>query len=150
MMRWLAGLAAVLLLPACGDGSGRPRDGRDPAGTPAGQVPSVRIISPESGASSTEGSTIPIEAVVIDPNGVVLRVDFYDDNRLIGSASSPPYIISYRRLRARTHLLCAVAVDFDGVPFASPPVTLFVVRGDGDDDDKGDDKDDRRGDDRKD
>ena len=97
-----------------------------------GQPPSVRIISPDSGATRSEGSKIAIKAAVTDPDAVIVRVDFYDDNRLIGSKSKPPYTITYERLKAGTHELCAVAVDVDGIPAASPPVTLFVVRGDGD------------------
>ena len=134
MKRWIGGLAAVLLLPACGDGTSR--HARDPGGTSdgsgAGQLPSVRIISPDSGATFPERATMTLEAAVTDPNASIVRVDFYDDNRRIGGASSPPYLFTYGPLKAGTHLLCAVAVDIDGIPFASSPVTVFVVRGDGD------------------
>jgi hypothetical protein len=94
--------------------------------------PSVRIISPESGATRSEGSKVTIKAVVADTDAVVVRVDFYDDNRLIGSRSKTPYTLTTERLKGGTHELCAVAIDSDGNPTASPPVTLFVVRGDGD------------------
>ena len=145
MMRWIAGLAAVLILPACGGHSGS--DGRESVGAPTdpgtGQLPSVRIVSPESGASVSEGSTITIRAEVTDPGAAVARVEFYDENQLIGSASSPPYTLSYGRLKAGSHRLCAVAVDGDGNTMASAPVTLFVVQGDGGDHDDG-----RRGHDR--
>jgi hypothetical protein len=136
MIRWIAALGAALLLPACGDGPGGQSApeaaGQAPAAVGTGQPPSVRIISPESGAARSEGSKITIKAVVTDPDAVVVRVDFYDDNRLIGSRSKTPYTITYERLKAGTHELCAVAIDVDGNPTASPPVTLFVVRGDGD------------------
>ncbi len=149
MMRWVAGLAAVLLLPACGDGgsNGPPAtvaDGGDPAASPAvtgsGQLPSVRIVSPDSGSSASDGSSLTIHAVADDPNAALVRVDFYDDNRLIGSDSSAPYALVYRRLDAGTHVLCAVGIDKEGAPYASTPVTLFVVRGDLDDDKKKRDK----------
>lgn len=137
MMRWIAALGAALLIPACGDGPGsHTATEANLQGT--GQPPTIRIVSPESGATRTEGSKVTIEAVVEDPDAAVARVDFYDDNRLIGSKSKPPYTLSYGRLKAGIHLLCAVAVDVDGVTAASSPVTLFVVRGDGDDDKKGD------------
>jgi len=142
MIRWIAGLVAVLLLPACGDGGGSPSganaEGRDPTAPSAGQPPSIRIVSPDSGSSSSEGSTITIRAVATDPDAAIVRVEFYDDARLIGSRSSPPYTISYRRLEAGTHQLCAVAIGIDGIPAASTPVTLFVVQGKGDDQDAGD------------
>jgi hypothetical protein len=132
MMRWIAGLGAALVLPACGDGSGSRAAQTDPASLAPGQAPAVRIISPDSGATRESGSKVTIHAVVEDAGAVIARVEFYDDNRLIGTKSDPPYIITSGRLKAGTHELCAVAVDFDGTPTASAPVTLFVVRGDDD------------------
>jgi len=140
MMRWLAGRAAALLLPACGDGW-RNRNAGGSNGPGSGQLPRIRISTPDTGASVPEHSKITIEAEVTDPNAVVARVDFYQDNRGIGSAGSPPYTLSYA-LKKGAHQLCAVAVDFDGVPVASPPVTVFVVKGDGHKDDDKDDKED--------
>ena len=134
MMRWIAALGAALLIPACGDGPGS-SSSTEAGSQSTGQPPSIRIVSPESGATRREGSKITIEAVATDPNAAIARVDFYDDNRLIGSKAKPPYTITYGRLKAGTHELCAVAVDPNGIPFASPPVTLFVVRGDRDDED---------------
>ena len=113
--------------------------GREPTGGGT-QALSVRIVSPDSGATRPEGSRITIHADVTDPNDAVVRVDFYDDNRLIGSKSKPPYTLSTGRLKAGTYVLCDDDVDVGGNPSASPPVTLFVVLGDGDDDD--DKKDD--------
>jgi len=140
-MRWIAGLAAALLLPACGGGGGS-HNGHDPVGTPddggTSQPPSIRIISPASGATSPERSTIDIQAELSDPGAAVARVDYYEDNRRIGSASTPPYTLSYGPLKAGAQLLCAVAVDIDGnLVVASPPVTLFVLKGDGHDHDDG-------------
>lgn len=135
MMRWIAGLGAALLLPACGGGgSGKSSvatpDGSDPGGAP--QLPAVRIISPDSGTSVPEGSTVTIQAEVTDPNASIERVDFYDNNQRIGSASSPPYELSYGKLKSGGHQLCAVGIDNEGNTIASSPVTLFVVQGDGD------------------
>ena len=140
MMRWIAGLAAVLLLPACGEGPGsrnsaEPDPAASPGGPATGQPPTIRIIRPESGASAPEGSTITIEAALGDPNADIARVEFYDDNQLIGSTSSPPYVLSHGPLKSGTHDLCAVAVDRAGVTAASSPVTLFVLKGDGHDHD---------------
>lgn len=141
MMRWLAGLAAVLILPACGDGSGKPfgsgsggRGSAGPDGPGGGQVPTVQLVSPASGTSASAGSTLTLQAAVTDPNGVIARVDFYDDNRRIGTAADPPYTMTTGPLKAGTHELCAVGVDFDGTIVASAPVTLFVLK-DGRDDD---------------
>jgi len=135
MARWIVGLAAVLLLPACGGGgsSDRPDPVGTSAGAGAGQALSVRIISPASGATSPEGSTITIEAELSGPTDAVARVDFYQDNRRIGGVSSPPYVLSYGPLKEGASELCAGAVDSEGnAEAASSPVTLFVVQGTGD------------------
>jgi hypothetical protein len=138
-IRWIAGVAAVLILPACGDGSGKPfADSQDPgsSGAGSGQLATIRIIRPDSGATASVGSSVTIEAEVTDPKASIDRVDFYDNTKKrIGSVSRPPYVLSYGRLKAGAHQLCAVGVDFEGTIVSSPPVTLFVVRGNGDDGD---------------
>lgn len=150
-IRWVAGLAAALLIPACGGGSGRPFAGNStggdsggaPSGAGNGQLVTIRLVSPASGSSASAGSTVTLQAEVSDPNSVVARVEFYDDHQRIGSDEDPPYTLSYKHLKAGTHQLCAVAVEFDGRTVASAPVTLFVVQGSGDDHD--DDEDDGHG-----
>ena len=137
MKRWIAGLSAALLLPACGDGTTADVDGRNPA-VPAdigsGQSPVVRIVSPASRATFQEGGTVTIQAVAADPNAVLARVNFYDGDRLIGGKSAPPFLVAYGGLTAGSHILTAVAIDIEGITSVSPPVTIFVVQRGGDDD----------------
>lgn len=138
MRRWIVGLSAALLLPACaGDGSTADVDGRNPAipsEVGSGQSPIVRIVSPAPRATFQEGGTVTIQALAVDPNAVLARVNFYDGDRLIGGKSAPPFLVAYGGLTAGSHILTAVAIDIEGITTVSPPVTIFVVQRGGDDD----------------
>jgi hypothetical protein len=137
MKRWIAALTAALLLPACGDGTTADVDGRNPtipADLGSGQPPVVRIVSPAPRATFQEGGTVTIQALAVDPNAVLARVNFYDGDRLIGGKSAAPFLLAYGGLTAGTHILTAVAIDIEGITSVSPPVTIFVVQRGGDDD----------------
>lgn len=145
MLRWIAGLSAALLLPACGTGSSTDVDGRNPAVPAAlgsGQPPFVRIVSPAPRATFQEGGTATLQAVAADPNAILARVNFYDGDRLIGGKSAAPFVVAYGGLAAGSHVLTAVAIDIEGISSVSPPVTIFVVqRGMEEDDEDVDDTD---------
>jgi len=130
-------MAAVLLLPACGDGSSADVDGRNPAVPAAlggGQPPIVRLVSPAPRATFQEGGTATLQALASDPNAVLARVNFYDGDQLIGGKSAPPFVVAYGGLTPGSHVLTAVAIDIEGITSVSPPVTIFVVRRGAEDD----------------
>jgi chitinase len=130
MLRWAAGLSAILLLPACGSGS-PDAEGRHPEVPPtlgSGQPPFVRIVSPGPRTSVPEGSTITVQAVAGDPNAILARVDFYDGERRIGGKLTAPYVVALGGLDAGSHVLTAVAIDLEGITTVSAPVTVFAVK----------------------
>ena len=130
MLRWIAGLSAVLFLPACGSGlpDAEERNSQVPPALGSGQPPFVHIVSPGPRTSVPEGSTITIQAVAGDPNAILAVVNFYDGDRLIGGKSAAPYFVSLGSLTEGTHVLTAVAVDIEGITAVSNPVTVFVVK----------------------
>src|SRR5215831_3312850 len=102
MRRWIAGLAAAVLLPACGDGS-KSQSASDVNGPPppdttgalgTGQPPFVRIISPGPRTKCHEGATVLLQAVAVDPNSLITRVNFFDRDRLIGGKSTVPFTVA--------------------------------------------------------
>jgi hypothetical protein len=139
-------LFAAFAVPACGGGSGgsqAPDAGSavgiatisgpeaNQTGLGGGRLPLVRIISPTSGSSCHEGATITIQAVAVDPDAIIARVDFYDGSMLIGSRLVAPYNVPWGGVKAGAHVLTAVAFDITGVSGASLPVTIFAIaRGD--------------------
>jgi len=82
--------------------------------------PTVRITEPSNaltyltygGASEIEPLTV--SATASDPDGTVVRVDFYKDDELLGSLSEAPYTIVVDNLSKGEHQIRAVAVDDEG------------------------------------
>lgn len=82
--------------------------------------PTVRITEPSNaltyltygGASEIEPLTV--SATASDPDGKVVRVDFYKDDEHLGSLSEAPYTIVVENLSKGEHQIRAVAVDDEG------------------------------------
>lgn len=72
--------------------------------------PFIAFVGPAAGASLR--GRIHIEASASDESGVQ-RVDFFDDNHLIGSAGNPPYAIDWdsSSMNSGEHVLIAQAYD---------------------------------------
>jgi hypothetical protein len=147
--RILLGVAVAFLVPACGGGGSSQAPGAASAvgsgltsgpganqtGLGGGRLPLVRIISPTSGSSCPEGSTVTLQAVAVDPDAIIARVDFYDGSDLLGSRLVAPFNLAWGGVKAGSHVLSAVAFDITGASGASLPVTIFAVaRGAGEDD----------------
>src|SRR5438552_184686 len=93
----------TVLIPACGGrGSGtKPVStgtGGNPGGGPvAGNVaPTVAIVSPTSGTSILQGTSIPIRTAVSDPDGTVVRVVFLNGSTVIGAATQAPFAFTWQ------------------------------------------------------
>ncbi|HVE41164.1 MAG TPA: Ig-like domain-containing protein [Planctomycetota bacterium] len=156
--RLLLVLFGAFVVPACGGGGGgsqAPDVGTavgiatingpeaNQTGLGGGRLPLVRIISPTPGSSCHEGATITIQAVAVDPDAIIARVDFYDGSILLGSRLVAPFNLAWGGVKAGAHVLTAVAFDITGVSGSSQPVTIFAVaRGDENEDQ---DDDVRRG-----
>ena len=144
MGRWngrlLLLLGAALLIPACRDQPSAPAPSEAEA-PPEGatveisQPPFVRIISPGPRSQVPEGSTITLQAVAVDPDTDILRVDFFDGTSPIGGLWSPPFIVAWGGLTRGTHLVTAVAIDVEGVTTVSAPITVVVTGPQGEEDD---------------
>lgn len=142
--RILVLLGAALLMPACdgggsssGSGAGAApdssTDAAQQAGLGGGQPPFVRIITPASGSSCHEGATINLQAVAVDPDTAIVRVEFFEGARLLGARTAPPFIFAWSGASPGSHILTAVAFDVSGQSAGSAPVTVFVIaRGDDD------------------
>ncbi len=89
--------------------------------------PSVRIISPATNRNLSQPAAITISADAADTDGTIVRVEFYADNILIGTATSQPYAILWSSATANhTYTLTAKAFDNAGAVTVSAPVTITV------------------------
>jgi Bacterial Ig domain len=97
------------------------------ASTPGNVPPAVVLLDPISGSSFTAPATVAIAASATDIDGVVARVDFYQGDQLVGSATTAPFTITWGDVTAGTYSLTAVATDDGGATSSSAPVTLTVT-----------------------
>lgn len=95
------------------------------------ELPTVTISSPASGAVFAEGGSLTIEALASDPDGSVLRVDFYVDGSLLGSDEDAPYSMNWDGLEAGPHTIAVQAVDNFGEASAlvEAPVGVLFAEG---------------------
>lgn len=82
--------------------------------------PTVRITTPSGGLTyltyggPSEIPPLTIQATAADPDGKVVRVDFYNGKELIHTSSAAPYTCVVEGLSKGEHQIRAVAVDDEG------------------------------------
>ena len=89
-------------------------------------APAVSLVSPANGALFTNPGPITLEATATDADGDLARVDFYAGANLIGTATAPPYAITWPNGAAGTHTLTAQATDGQGFTTRSAAVSVVV------------------------
>lgn len=90
----------------------------------AGSVlPVVSLISPVNNTRYNTGETVTIQASAVDYSGSIVRVDFYQDDQLIGSDDSAPYSMTWTPGDG-TYTLSAKAVNSAGKTGTSKTVTV--------------------------
>lgn len=93
------------------------------AGSAQGQL-SVRVTSPEMNADVGAAPNIVLAADANAPGSVIARVEFFDGNKLIGSATQAPFKTMYRPGKTQlNYWISARATDNAGRSVVSPPVT---------------------------
>ena len=88
-------------------------------------APNVSITSPAANASFRQGQEISITAIAGDFDGNVQRVEFYQNDQLIGSDETAPYSIQWKPAPG-IYNLTAKAIDNDGGTGTSPAVSITV------------------------
>jgi plastocyanin len=91
---------------------------------PANVPPSVTITNPVDGALFIAGANVPIQATASDSDGTVSKVDFFSNGALIGSATIPPYGVTFNSIPGGNYALLAVATDNLGASATSAVVNI--------------------------
>src|SRR6266545_2715238 len=78
------------------------------------QPPTVALTSPTGGASFFAPATISLAATASDPDGTVVRVDFFKGNTLIGSSTTAPYTATWSNVPIGSYSITAKATDNSG------------------------------------
>jgi len=96
-----------------------------PPPPPPNTPPAASIISPADGAGFVSPADVTIEALALDADGTVAKVEFFDGVSSLGSVIAGPFIKTVT-LYAGTHSLTAVATDNQGAATTSAAVTVAV------------------------
>jgi len=71
-------------------------------------------------------SNVTVTASAIDPGGNIIRVDFYQNGALIGSANAAPYTVVWNNVPNGLFALTAKATDNLGATATSVPVMVMI------------------------
>lgn len=89
----------------------------------------VSVKTPTADALVAPGSDLTLAAVASHPSGVINKLQFFANTRLLGEGSlSEPntYTFNWKGLERGSYSIAAIAIDGSGVPTVSPPVKLNV------------------------
>ena len=91
--------------------------------------PTISIQSPNDDYRAVQGVDVAITVVANQPEGDVQKVDFFADDKLLGSApdnGTGKFYFTWRNIPIGTHCLTAEGTDELGVTGKSNPVTVVV------------------------
>ncbi|NQZ11801.1 MAG: trypsin-like serine protease [Algicola sp.] len=89
--------------------------------------PTVYLSNPVEGQQFNQGDTIEITAMADDGDGVVSKVQFYQNNVLLSEDTQYPYSHQLQGAAVGNHTLTAVAFDDNAVSTTSTAVTIKVM-----------------------
>jgi hypothetical protein len=90
------------------------------------QAPSVTLTSPTNGAVFQVPATMTLAALAADPDGALIRVEFFAGDISLGRATNAPYETVWTDAPVGTHALVAKARDNRLAVTVSAPVTITV------------------------
>jgi hypothetical protein len=90
--------------------------------------PGIRLVRPSSGDTFTTPGRVVLSAAAGDIPGPPLRqVTFLADNQPIGTASQPPFVVTWQNPAPGEYTLAAHAILDDSTVVSSEPVTITVL-----------------------
>lgn len=92
---------------------------------PENVPPSVSLTSPQAGTFDSS-SPIGLTADASDSDGMIVKVEFYQDTTKIGEAVNTPYSSTWSNPTAGDHMLTALAYDDNGAAVRSAGIAITV------------------------
>ena len=92
------------------------------------QKPVVSISSPSKSTSITAPATITIDASASDPDGTIIKVEFFQGSVKIGEKTTLPYSFTWKEVPEGTYALTAVAIDNANSTTVSAAVSVTVIK----------------------
>jgi hypothetical protein len=90
------------------------------------QPPTVSLTAPAKGAVLHVGTPTGLSASATDPDGSVTKVDFLANGKVVGSASTAPFNVSWTPDSAGAFSIIAQATDNSGAVTSSTAVSVTV------------------------
>ena len=91
--------------------------------------PQVSITSPAPFSTIAAGTNLVIQATATEAGGTISQVDFYQGDVLLGTATSPPYQVTWPNVPVGQFGINAVATNSNGTTFAALPIQITVTSG---------------------
>jgi hypothetical protein len=88
--------------------------------------PTITLLQPNADSALFAPGSILIAAQPNDPEGQILRVDFFRDDILIGSRTSPPFSLPVYETQPGPHTYAVQAIDIAGAQSGKVSVTPTV------------------------
>jgi uncharacterized repeat protein (TIGR03806 family) len=97
--------------------------------------PTVALVQPGDGARYSGSASVTFGAEVKAPRNSIGKVEFYSNDRLLGTLSNsiyaPIYALTAAGLEAGNYSLTAIATDGSGLTATSAPVNFTIMAGSG-------------------
>ena len=90
------------------------------------QPPVVTLASPADGSLHRAGIPVALAATASDPDGAVVRVEFYDGPQLLASVTAAPWAWSWADAMPGRHAITVRAIDDRGAVTSSGIVSIIV------------------------
>ena len=91
-------------------------------------MPVVQVTSPVMNSEVAPGGSIPLAADASSPGSVIIRVEFFDDDHLVGSTTQAPFKLDYQPTAHKLNFrITARATDAAGHSALSPAVTCVAT-----------------------
>lgn len=91
------------------------------------QLPKVALTSPQADQAFAAPATVKLTADAVDADGKVVKVAFYQDGTLLGTATQAPYTYDWNNVPAGTYAITAEATDNKDDVTVTPPLTVTVL-----------------------
>jgi RHS repeat-associated protein len=89
-------------------------------------APTIALTAPADGSTYRTPASITLSASASDPDGSIARVDFYQGNSLVGTATQAPYSITIDQSTPGVYAFLAKAVDDGGITTQSNSISVTV------------------------
>ena len=93
---------------------------------PPNKPPVITIFSPVKSTSFVAPATITIEATASDPDGSVVKVEFYNGTVKLGERTAAPWSYTWKNVAEGTYSVTAAATDNSNARTVSAAVTVEV------------------------